>query len=274
VVKPSQRKEMAQWLRNNRDVSIRTACACVGISESCYRYKAKLSDENALIADWLLRLTHTHKRWGFGLCYFYLRNVKLYGWNHKRIYRIYCELELNLRIKPKRRIKRDRLDPLGTATAENQVWSMDFMNDALADGRQLRTFNVLDDYSRDSLGIEVDLSLPSERVIRSFDQVIEWRGKPSAIRADNGPENIAKKVIDWANEKKITLIYIQAGKPTRNAYIERFNRTARHEWLDLHDFESVQHAQILATHWQWTCNNERPNTAIGVVPPRQFQMAA
>jgi len=105
---------MAQWLYKQRNVSIRTACVCAGISESCYRYNAKLCDENAVIADWLLRLTQTHKRWGFGLCYFYLRNVKLYGWNHKRVYRIYRELELNLRIKPKRRIKRDRPDPLGT----------------------------------------------------------------------------------------------------------------------------------------------------------------
>ena len=274
MVKLSQRKEMAQWLHKERGVNIRTACICVGISESCYRYKAKLSDENAVIADWLLRLTQTHKRWGFGLCYFYLRNVKHYGWNHKRIYRIYRELELNLRIKPRRRIKRDKPDPLGTATAINQVWSIDFMSDALVDGRQLRTFNVLDDYSRESLGIEVDLSLPSERVIRSLEQIIEWRGKPSAIRADNGPENIAQRVVDWATDNKITLIYIQPGKPTQNAYIERFNRTARHEWLDLHDFESVEHAQVLATDWQWIYNNERPNTAIGGVPPRHFQMAA
>ena len=148
------------------------------------------------------------------------------------------------------------------------------MSDALVDGRQLRTFNVLDDYSRESLGIEVDLSLPSERVIRSLEQIIEWRGKPSAIRADNGPENIAQRVVDWATDNKITLIYIQPGKPTQNAYIERFNRTARHEWLDLHDFESVEHAQVLATDWQWIYNNERPNTAIRGVPPRHFQMAA
>lgn len=274
MVKPSQRKEMAQWLHKERDVSIRTACVCAGISESCFRYAAKQSGENAVIADWLLRLTQTHKRWGFGLCYLYLRNVKHYRWNHKRVYRIYRELELNLRIKPRRRIKRDKPDALGTATAINQVWSMDFMSDALSDGRTLRTFNVIDDYSREALGLEVDLSLPSERVIRSLEQIIEWRGKPSAIRSDNGPEYIAQKLVDWATENKITLMYIQPGKPTQNAYVERFNRTARHEWLDLHDFESVEHAQTLATHWQWTYNNERPNTAVGGVPPKHFQMAA
>ena len=115
----------------------------------------------------------------------------------------------------------------------NQVWSIDFMSDSLSDGRTLRTFNVLDDYNREGLGIDVDLSLPSSRVIRALEQIIEWRGKPSAIRCDNGPEYIAQLLIDWANDQQITLLYIQPGKPTQNAYIERFNRTVRHEWLEL-----------------------------------------
>ena len=274
MVRPSQRKEMAQKAIAQFGVSIRVACRAMSVSESCYRYKAKLSGENAIIADWLLRLTQTHKPWGFGLCYLYLRNVRQFQWNHKRVYRIYRELELNLRIKPRRRLKRDKPDALGTATAIDQVWSMDFMSDALVDGRTLRTFNVIDDYSREALAIDVDLSLPSERVIRSLEQIIQWRGKPSAIRCDNGPEYIAKVLVDWANRHQITLMYIQPGKPTQNAYIERFNRTARHEWLDLHDFESVKHAQQLATEWLWTYNNERPNTAIGGVPPRYYKLAA
>jgi len=230
-------------------LTVRQACRAFCISESCYRYQAKLSSENALVADWLLRLTQSHKRWGFGLCFLHLRNVKGFDWNHKRVYRIYRELELNLRIKPRRRITRDKPDALGTATAINQVWSMDFMSDSLTDGRSLRTFNVIDDYNREGLTIDVDLSLPSERVIRSLEQVIEWRGKPKAIRCDNGPEYIAQSLINWANEKQITLMYIQPGKPTQNAYVERFNRTVRHEWLDLHDFETVQQAQYLATQW-------------------------
>ena len=151
---------------------------------------------------------------------------------------------------------------------------MDFMSDRLDDGRRFRTFNVLDDYNREGLGIEVDFSLPSERVIRSLDQIIEWRGKPFALRCDNGPEYISQKLIDWANDKRITLLYIQPGKPTQNAYVERFNRTVRHEWLDLHSFESIEHAQLLATQWLWTYNNERSHTAIGGVPPRMLLKAA
>jgi putative transposase len=265
---------MAQRAIERHGISIRLACATYSISESCYRYQPKLGGENALIADWLLRLTETHKRWGFGLCFLYLRNVKGYGWNHKRVYRIYRDLELNLRIKPRRRIKRDKPDALSIPTAINHVWSMDFMSDSLSDGRSLRTFNVIDDYNRECLTIDVDLSMPSLRVIRALEQVMEWRGKPAALRCDNGPEYISGALVNWANQHQITLLYIQPGKPTQNAYVERFNRTARHEWLDLHDFDSVEHAQELATQWQWQYNNERPNTSIGGVPPRWLLQAA
>lgn len=265
---------MARTAVERHGISILFACQCLSVSESCYYYDPILSSENEEIADWLLRLTTTHKRWGFGLCFLYLRNVKGYGWNHKRVYRIYRELELNLRIRPKRRIKRDKPDALSVPQAVNQVWSIDFMSDSLADGRSMRTFNVLDDYNREGLGIEVDLSLPSGRVIRSLEQIIEWRGQPAAIRLDNGPEYIAQSLVDWANSKKITLMYIQPGKPTQNAYIERYNRTVRHEWLDMHAFESVDQAQHLATEWLWLYNNERPNTAIGGVPPRRLLQVA
>lgn len=142
-------------------ISIRLACVVYGISETCYRYQPKQDGENAEIADWLLRLTQANKRWGFGLCFLYLRNVKGYRWNHKRVYRIYRALELNLRIKPRQRIKRPYPGKLDVPTAPNQVWSMDFMSDTLVDGRVFRTFNVLDDYNREGLGIEVDLSLPA-----------------------------------------------------------------------------------------------------------------
>lgn len=265
---------MAQHAVQRYQISIRFACICLGISQTCYRYQAKLTSENTLIADWLLRLTQTHKRWGFGLCFMYLRNVKGFTWNHKRVYRIYRELELNLRIKPKRRIRRDRPDELSEPTAINQVWSMDFMADALENGAKFRTFNVMDDYNREGLTIEVGLSLPSLRVIRALEQIIEWRGKPAAIRCDNGPENISGEMMAWANKHQITMLYIQPGKPTQNAYVERFNRTVRHEWLDMHSFNSIEHAQQLATEWLWIYNNVRPHSAINGVPPRQMLRVA
>jgi putative transposase len=199
----------------------------------------------------------------------YLRNLKGFSWNHKRVFRIYRELELNLCIKPRRRLKPDKPEALGNTTATNQTWSMDIMSDSFTVVRAFRTCNVLDDYNREALGIEVDFSLPSARVIRSLDQIIEWRGKPSAIRCDNGPEYISHQLVEWASKQHITLLFIQPGKPAQNAYIERFNRTARHEWLDMDQFDSIAHAQLLATQWLWQYNNERPNTAIGGVPPRK-----
>ena len=185
MVRPSQRKEMAQWAVQHKSVSIRFACRTFSISETCYRYQPKLSDENELIGDWLVTLTDTKKTWGFGLCFLHLRNVKGFGWNHKRVYRIYRELELNMRIKPRKRLQREKPAPLAVPEAPNEVWSMDFMADQLVDGRSFRTLNVLDDFNREGLAIEVDFSLPAERVVRALNQIIGWRGKPLAIRVDN-----------------------------------------------------------------------------------------
>ena len=148
------------------------------------------------------------------------------------------------------------------------------MSDSLSDGRSICTFNVIDDYNREGLAIDVDLSMPGLRDIRAIEHIIEWRGKPAAIRCDNGPEYLSAALVTWANRQQITLMYIQPGKPTQNTYVERFNRTVRHEWLDLHDFESIEQAQQLATEWLWLYNNERPNTAIGGIPPRKLLDAA
>src|SRR5690606_27465620 len=135
VVRPSRRREMARRVVQERGVSIRLACEAFRVSQTCYRYIPKADAENEEIANWLLRLTDNHRNWGFGLCFLYLRNVRGFAWNHKRVYRIYRELELNLRIKPRKRLVRQAPEPLTVPTQVNQVWSMDFMHDQLADGR-------------------------------------------------------------------------------------------------------------------------------------------
>jgi putative transposase len=137
----------------------------------------------------------------------------------------------------------------------------------LSDGRSFRTFNVIDNFNREGLTIEVDFSLPSERVVRTLEQIIEWRGKPVAIRCDNGPEYTSAVLQGWAEKNGISLLYIQPGKPQQNAYVERYNRTVRHEWLDQNQFASIKEAQDQATNWLWTYNNQRPNMAIGGIPP-------
>ncbi|MHB9137718.1 MAG: IS3 family transposase [Acidithiobacillus ferrooxidans] len=269
VVAPSARRAMAKAAVIARTVPIKLACTVFQVSQTCYRYTPKLSDENAEIADWLIRLADNQRNWGFGLCFLYLRNVKGFGWNHKRVYRIYRLLELNLRIKPNKRLKRDQPEALSVPEAINQVWSMDFMHDQLADGRSIRLFNVLDDFNREGLGIEVDFSLPAERVIRSLTQIIEWRGKPRALRCDNGPEYISQALRDWAKDEGIRIEYIQPGKPQQNAYIERYNRTVRYDWLAQYLFETIHEVQEFATRWLWTYNNERPNMALGGLTPKQ-----
>ena len=168
------------------------------------------------------------------------------------------------------------------------TWSMDFMADRLGDGRQFRLLNVLDDFNREGLGIEVDFSLPAERVIRSLDRIIEWRGKPGTIRVDNGPEYISGKLLIWAEKLGITIRHIQPGQPQQNAYIERDNRTVRHEWLDQYIIETIEEAQDHATQWLWTYNNDRPNIPLmvcrqtiagqrgigGITPAQKLKMVA
>lgn len=167
------------------------------------------------------------------------------------MYRIYRSLELNLRIKPKKRLIRAKPEPLAVPEAVNQGWSMDFMHDQL--------FNVIDDYNREGLIIDADFSLPAERVIRALEQLIEWRGKPQAIRCDNGPEYVSHKLIAWAKKQRIDINYIQPGKPQQNAYVGRYNQTIRYDWLSHYLFESIAEVQDFATRWLWTYNNERRN---------------
>ncbi len=274
MVRPSRRREMAREAVRARDIPVRLTCEMFAVSQTCYRYGAKSNVENERIADWLVRLTDNQRNWGFGLCFLYLRNVKGYRWNHKRVYRIYRELELNLRIKPKKRLQREKPEPLLVPQERNQVWSMDFMHDQLSDGRNFRLFNVIDDFNREGLGIEADFSLPSARVIRSLEQIMLWRGRPAVIRCDNGPEYISGALQDWAARRGIRIDYIQPGKPQQNAYVERFNRTVRYEWLAQYLFDTIEEVQLFATKWLWSYNHERPNMTLGFTPHQRLAMAA
>ncbi len=156
-----------------------------------------------------------------------------------------------MRIKPKKRLKRDKPEPLTVPESSNECWSMDFMHDQLSDGRSVRLLNVIDDFNREALAIEVDFSLPTSRVVRTLEQLIEWKGKPAAIRCDNGPGYTGKVLISWAYQQNIMLRFIQPGKPQQNAYIERYNRTVRYDWLGQHLFTSLDELQKYATEWQW-----------------------
>lgn len=272
MVKVSERKWMAQEAVKAKSISIRLACRIFCISETCYRYQRKLSCDNRKIGDLLRRITSTQRNWGFGLCFLYLRNVLGFSWNHKRVYRIYCDLGLNKRIKPNRRLKRAVPDPLTVPQQINECWSMDFMQDQLSDGRRCRLLNVIDDCNRQGLTIDADFSLPAQRVIRSLERIIEWRGKPKRVRCDNGPEYISHHLKDWANHQGIELIFIQPGHPEQNAYIERFNRTVRYDWLSHHIYRDIEELQNKATQWLWLYNHQRPHMGLGGMTPIQKLM--
>ena len=260
---------MAYHYIEQRGISIRSACSIFKISVTCYYHQSVTSDDNSQIADLLIGLTEQNKNWGFGLCYLSLRNVLGLPYNHKRVYRIYCELELNLKIKPNRRIKRIKPEPLAVPDRINQSLSMDFMHDALTDGRGFRLFNVIDDYNREALTVEIDFSLPAQRVIRSLNQLIEYRGKPVQLRCDNGPEYISHALKDWALDQGITISYIEPGNPQQNAYVERYNRTMRYDWLNQELFSDLNQVREQAEAWLYHYNNERPNMGNGGLTPIQ-----
>lgn len=166
-------------------------------------------------------------------------------------------------------------EPLSVPHAINEVWPMGFMHDQLEDGRSSRLFNVIDDFNREPLGIEIDFSLPLERVIRALKQIIAWRGKLQVIRCDNGPENISATIQRWAQQWGIRFEYIQPGKTQKNAYVERFNRTVRYEWLPQYYWSDLEEVQMHATQWMWKCNHDCPNMALGGITPKQrLAMAA
>ena len=168
-----------------------------------------------------------------------------------------------MRIKPRKRLVREKPEALTVPKAINQVWSMDFMNDQLADGRTFRLFNVINDFNREAIGMDGDFSLPTERVIRYLKQIISWRGKPQVIRCDNGPEYISASIQAWAQEWGIRLEYIQPGNPQQNAYVERFNRTVRYEWLTQYYWSDIAEVQDIVTKWMWSNNHYPPKYGHG-----------
>jgi putative transposase len=217
----------------------------------------------------LLQLAAWKPRWGFPKMYAYLRNQG-HKVNHKRIRRVYRELGLNLRIKPKKRLPVRDPQPLEAPDSANKSWSLDFMHDSLANGRPIRTLNIIDDFNREALWIEVDTSIPSARVIRVLEMLARWRGYPRQLRMDNGPEFISQTMADWATEQDVSMAFIQPGKPAENAYIERFNRTFREDILDAYLFHSIEEVQYLSNDWLEEYNAVRPHESLGDVPPYEF----
>jgi putative transposase len=266
---PAEKRELVDYARSEHHMSLRQACILFVLSTSVYYYRTKRCDQDDHIVHELRSLAHVHLRWGFWMMFHRLRQ-NMHTWNHKRVYRVYTEMRLNLRRKYKQRLPSRIKLPLIQPLYPNMNWSMDFMSDALLVGRPFRSFNVIDDYNREALNITLDTSITSTRVIRELDELVEWRGKPEQIRVDNGPEFIAQALKDWCDDKQIDLVFIQKGKPNQNGFVERFNRTYREEVLDAYAFESLAQARQITQAWMWVYNNERPHSALGYLPPTVF----
>jgi len=250
---------------------IQWACRAVGLGRATYyRPVVDWARRDAPVMAALTTLVAAKSRWGFWKCFDALRFTG-HAWNHKRVWRVYCQLRLNLPRRTKKRLPARPRQPMTVIPQPNAVWAVDFMSDTLYGGRRFRTLNLLDEGVREVLAIEVDTSLPADRVIRVLEQVTAWRGQPQAIRLDNGPEFLADRFAIWCQERQITLRYIQPGQPNQNAFIERFNRTFRHEVLDAYVFESLDQVREISAQWMQEYNEERPHDALARVPPATYR---
>jgi len=175
-----------------------------------------------------------------------------------------------MRRKGKKRLPNRNPDPLSVPDSFNMCWSIDFMSDALWCGRKFRTFNVVDDYNREALAIEVDLNLPAPRIIRVLDRIAAWRGYPAKLRMDNGPELTSVKLAEWAETHGVQLEFIKPGKPTQNSFIERFNRTYRNEILDMYVFSRLSEVREITENWIKEYNEERPHESLGNMTPVEY----
>jgi putative transposase len=260
---------MVEFLRVAYDVSERHACRAIRVPRSSYRYRSIKHPDTPLRMR-LRELAATRIRYGYRRMYIVLRRE---GWrvNHKRVYRLYCEEGLHLRAKrPKRRKMAAHRAHRPDATSMNESWSMDFVSDGLFNGRRFRSLTVVDNFSRECLGIWVDESIKGDDVVRFIKRLALKRGAPERVFLDNGPEFIGKALDKWAYQHQVTLDFSRPGKPTDNAVIESFNGSFRDECLNAHWFLSLQDAREKIESWRIEYNTFRPHSSLGDLTPSDF----
>lgn len=265
---PATKKQLIQELVYDQGIPVSRACKLITLPRSQFYYSSKRDD--AEVVDSLQELAFKHPSYGFRKLFAYLRRSGK-QWNHKKVYRVYKLLKLNKKRRGKRRVPARVKQPLQKQTAMNSSWSMDFMSDSLVGCRKFRTFNVIDDCTREVLAIEIDTSLSSKRIIRTLNRIIEQRGIPKAIRTDNGPEFTSNDFELWCKELSIQLQFIQPGKPMQNGYVERFNRLYREAILDAYLFFDLDEVRQLTQEWMEEYNERRPHEGLNNLTPEEWK---
>jgi putative transposase len=250
------------------ELSERRACGLAGLGRSSYRYRRRGSDEAGLRKR-LKELAAERRRYGYRRLTVLLRREGQTV-NHKRVYRLYREEGLSVRRRKRKRIGAVERQPLTIPIGTNQRWSMDFVADGLGDGRKFRSLNIVDDYSRECVAVEVDTSIPGGRVVRVLERLRELRGVPQVLVTDNGPEFAGQALDVWAYERGVKLHFIEPGKPVQNAFVESFNGKMRDECLNEHWFGTLAEARQTIEAWRRDYNEVRPHSSLGNRTPQEF----
>lgn len=254
---------------NEHRFSERRACRLVGLSRDSWRHPPKVNERTQALQARIVDIAHTRRRFGYRRVHDLLRE-EYPGVNHKRVYRLYSEA--NLAVRKRRKVRRPPAErtPLNAARQVNEVWSMDFVSDSLANGRRLKCLTVADDFSRECVDIVVDFGIGGEYVTRLLDRAALFRGYPAAVRTDNGPEFTSRAFIAWTQAHRIRHILIEPGRPMQNGYIESFNGRFRDECLNEHWFQTLDQARLEIEAWRLDYNEVRPHSSIGRIPPAQY----
>jgi putative transposase len=263
---------MVQRVQAHYGLSERRACRLVGIGRSTLRYRSRPRPEEESLRRRLRELAAVRPRFGYRRLHVLLRREGVIV-NHKRIERLYREEGLAVRRRTRKRVARDGRGRAAVPGRPNQQWGVDFISDALAWGRRIRLFTVVDVFTREALAIEVDTSLPGGRVVRVLERLVTERGAPDEIVLDNGPELAGKAVDQWAYERGVWLRFIEPGKPVQNAFVESFHGRLRDECLDRHWFVGLNDARHTIETWRQDYNQSRPHSALGYRPPEEFRQA-
>ena len=259
-------RDEVRWLGEHYQTSQQRICGLMEIAVSSYRYRSTRSD--AALREQLVELARKKPRFGYRRLHILLTGSGERV-NHKRVFRVYQEAGLAVRRKARKRLVREG-SPRPAPTAANQEWALDFAHDALASGRAIRVLSVVDECTRECPALEVDTSFASRRVTRVLEQIIAERGKPLAIRCDNGPEFTSRHFLAWCMEWGIELVHIQPGKPQQNGYVESFHGKLRDECLNVNWFENLWDARQKSAAWRVEYNEERPHSALGYQTPAAF----